>query len=174
MMMKIPSAVAAPARLVPPFLIAPFVSRIFFHVMRAHPGGLFERLGGDYATKRFRFHPSDIPFAFVIEPDKPRITIMREDEATSVDAGIEGPLVMLLALLEGKLDGGDALFFSRDITVTGDMEAMLALRNALDDCNIDLPSDLGTGAGGPFAPMVRGIANFVRSKALGKETDGWN
>lgn len=43
-MMKIPSAVAVPARLVPPFLIAPFVSRIFFQVMRAHPG-LFERLG---------------------------------------------------------------------------------------------------------------------------------
>lgn len=79
---------------------------------------------------------------------------------------------MLLALLEGKLDG-DALFFSRDITVTGDMEAMLALRNALDDCNIDLPSDLGTSAG-PFAPMVRGIANYVRSKALGKEATGWN
>ncbi|ABS15825.1 MULTISPECIES: ubiquinone anaerobic biosynthesis accessory factor UbiT [Brucella/Ochrobactrum group] len=169
-MMKIPPAVAVPARLVPPFLIAPFVSRIFFQVMRAHPG-LFERLG-DYATKRFRFRPSDIPFAFVIEPDKPRITIVRDDEATEVDAGIEGPLVMLLALLEGKLDG-DALFFSRDITVTGDMEAMLALRNALDDCNIDLPSDLGTSAG-PFAPMVRGIANYVRSKALGKEATGWN
>lgn len=35
-MMKIPPAVAVPARLVPPFLIAPFVSRIFFQVMRAH------------------------------------------------------------------------------------------------------------------------------------------
>ncbi|WP_139974051.1 MULTISPECIES: ubiquinone anaerobic biosynthesis accessory factor UbiT [Brucella/Ochrobactrum group] len=169
-MMKIPPAVAVSARIVPPILLAPFVSRVFFQVMRAHPE-LFERLG-DYATKRFRFSPSDIPFAFVIEPDKPRITIVRREEPTEVDAGIEGPLVMLLALLEGKLDG-DALFFSRDITVTGDMEAMLALRNALDDCNIDLPSDLGTSAG-PFAPMVRGIANYVRSKALGKEANGWN
>src|SRR5690606_39799313 len=105
-----------------------------------------------YATKRFRFRPSDIPFAFVIEPDKPRITIVRGDEATEVDAGIEGPLVMLLALLEGKLDG-DALFFSRDITVTGDMEAMLALRIALDDCNIDLPPDRGT-TDGPVRPKV--------------------
>ena len=168
--MKIPSAVAVPTRLVPPFLIAPFVSHIFFQVMRAHPG-LFERLG-EYAAKRFRFHPSDIPFAFVIEPDKPRITIVREDETMEADAGIEGPLVMLLALLEGKLDG-DALFFSRDITVTGDMEAMLALRNALDDCNIDLPSDLGKSAG-PFAPMVRGIANYVRNKAMGTEAQRWN
>ncbi|MBB5703885.1 putative lipid carrier protein YhbT [Ochrobactrum daejeonense] len=169
-MMKIPGAVVTPARLVPPFLLAPFVSRIFFQVMRSHPG-LFERLG-DHARKRFRFHPSDLPFAFVVEPDKPRIRIMRESENADVDAGIEGPLVMLLALLEGRLDG-DALFFSRDITVTGDMEAMLALRNALDDCNIDLPSDLGASAG-PFSPMVRGFASFVREKAIGKEAERWN
>ncbi|MNO09993.1 hypothetical protein D3C81_2335760 [compost metagenome] len=57
------------------------------------------------------------------------------------------------------------------------MEAMLALRNALDDCNVDLPADLGKGAG-PFAPVVRTIASFVRDKALATDTNedarSWN
>jgi len=161
-MMKIPPAVAAPAWLVPPFLLNRIVSRVFLQVIRAHPG-LFERLG-DYVDKRFGFSPSDLPFMFVVEPSRPAITVMRKDTVVETDAAIDGPLVMLLALLEGKLDG-DALFFSRDITVTGDMEAMLALRNALDDCNVDLPADLSKAAG-PFAPIVQNIAGYVRDKAL--------
>ncbi|MGU3400661.1 SCP2 domain-containing protein [Brucellaceae bacterium D45D] len=164
-MMKVPSAVAHSARLVPPFLLTPVVSRVFLQVLRQHPG-LFERLG-DYVNRRFGFSPSDLPFNFLVEPGIPRITVLRKSETPETDAAIEGPLVMLLALLEGKLDG-DALFFSRDITVTGDMEAMLALRNALDDCNVDLPADLGKGAG-PFEPVVRNIASYVRSKALGPD-----
>ncbi len=173
-MMKIPPAVVAPVRFVPPFLLKPLVSRVFFQVIRAHPG-LFERLG-EHVNKRFGFRPSDLPFAFLVEPGAPRISVLRNKDDFKTDAAIEGPLVMLLALLEGKLDG-DALFFSRDITVTGDMEAMLALRNALDDCNVDLAADLGRGAG-PFAPVVRTIAGFVRDKALAadtkEDTPSWN
>lgn len=174
-MMKIPSTVAAPARFVPPFLLTPLVSRAFMQVMRAHPG-LFERLG-EYVNKRFGFSPSDLPFMFVVEPSRPAITVFRKDAQVETDAAIDGPLVMLLALLEGKLDG-DALFFSRDITVTGDMEAMLALRNALDDCNVDLPVDLGKAAG-PFASLIQNVANYVRDKALNVKAQGqgestWN
>jgi predicted lipid carrier protein YhbT len=173
-MMKIPPAVVAPVRFVPPFLISPFISRVFFQVIGAHPG-LFERLG-EHVNKRFGFLPSDLPFVFLVEPGTPRISVLRNKDDFKTDAAIEGPLVLLLAVLEGKLDG-DALFFSRDITVTGDMEAMLALRNALDDCNIDLPADLGRGAG-PFAPLVRTIAGFVRDKALTADTNedarSWN
>ncbi|MCK4206122.1 SCP2 domain-containing protein [Brucella pituitosa] len=173
-MMKIPPAVVAPVRFVPPFLLSPIVSRVFFQVIRAHPG-LFERLG-EHVNKRFGFRPSDLPLAFLVEPGAPRISVLRSSAEFVTDAAIEGPLVMLLALLEGKLDG-DALFFSRDITVTGDMEAMLALRNALDDCNVDLPADLGKGAG-PFEPVVRTIAGFVRDRALAADTKedarSWN
>ena len=38
----------------------------------------------------------------------------------------------LLDMIDGSLDG-DAMFFSRDLKVTGDTEAVVALRNALDD-----------------------------------------
>ncbi|MBC8719853.1 SCP2 sterol-binding domain-containing protein [Ochrobactrum sp. Marseille-Q0166] len=161
-MMKIPPVVAASVRLVPPFLLTSLVSRVFLQVICAHPG-LFERMG-DYVDKRFGFSPLDLPFMFVVEPARSAITVMRKDAAVETDAAIDGPLIMLLALLEGKLDG-DALFFSRDITVTGDMEAMLALRNALDDCNVDLPADLSKAAG-PFAPIIKNIGVYVRDKML--------
>jgi predicted lipid carrier protein YhbT len=36
-----------------------------------------------------------------------------------------------MQLLEGKLDG-DALFFSRDLVVDGDTEAVVMLRNIID------------------------------------------
>ena len=61
----------------------------------------------------------------------------------------------------------------RDLTVTGDMEAMLALRNALDDSSIDLPDDLGSLAG-PLAPLVTGTARYIRKQALEGKTATWN
>ena len=168
--MKIPPALAVPAQLVPLAIIQRAASLAFSQVMRQHPA-LFERLG-EHVAKRFGFVPSDLPFAFLITPEKNDIEVLRKGREARMDAGIEGPFVLLLAVLEGKLDA-DALFFSRDITVTGDMEAMLALRNALDDCNVDLPADLGASTG-PFGPAVRSVAEFIRRQALKGETPSWN
>ncbi|MNL57055.1 SCP-2 sterol transfer family protein [compost metagenome] len=108
----------------------------------------------------------------MVEPSRPAITVIRAVQPAETDAAIEGPLYLLLALLEGKYDA-DALFFSRDLSVTGDMEAMLALRNALDDCDIDLPLDLGAMAG-PFGPLVTRAAGYVRERALKEEAPAWN
>lgn len=160
--MIVPSYVAAPLGLVPRALIEALVGRIFAQLMRVHPG-LFERLG-DYAGKKFAFLPVDLPIGFVVEPDKAKIAVVSRAGMNVADATISGPLVTLLALLEGRLDG-DALFFSRDISIAGDMEAVLALRNALDDSLIDLPKDLGK-ATGPLAPIVQKIASAIRDRAL--------
>jgi len=43
-----------------------------------------------------------------------------------------GKFFDLLDMIDGSLDG-DALFFSRALQVSGDTEAVVALRNALDD-----------------------------------------
>jgi predicted lipid carrier protein YhbT len=43
---------------------------------------------------------------------------------------------VLVGMLDGSYDG-DALFFSRDLVIEGDTSAVLALRNALDDAEID-------------------------------------
>ena len=168
--MRIPPAMAAPLNFLPLFVIQRAVNLVFAQVMSRHPA-LLDRLG-EHAAKRYGFSPPDLPLSFVVEPSQPAITVMRAGPLAVTDAAIEGPLYLLLALLEGKYDA-DALFFSRDLSVTGDMEAMLALRNALDDCDIDLPLDLGAMAG-PFGPLVTRAAGYVRQRALAEEAPAWN
>ena len=131
-----------------------YMSRIVNHILN-----LFEQFSGILILTTNYSEDIDKAFMrridFKIEYPLPTIEMMNK---------ILESILLPDAPLEGKLDG-DALFFSRDITVTGDMEAMLALRNALDDCNVDLPADLSK-ATGPFAPLVQNIAGYVRDKAL--------
>jgi O2-independent ubiquinone biosynthesis accessory factor UbiT len=147
---------------VPLAVVQRLAELVFTQAIKQHPR-LFDRLG-PHAAKRYRFTPADLDISFVIEPDRKRIRVYRKKAAPPVDAAAAGPIVTLLALLEGRLDG-DAVFFSRSLTLTGDMEAMLALRNALDDCGFDLPSDLAPVAG-PFAPAFRQLAERLRERAL--------
>ncbi|WP_137152737.1 SCP2 sterol-binding domain-containing protein [Devosia sp. FKR38] len=136
--------------------------RIFQRALQQHPD-LFDRLGVA-AGKRFRFTPADLDLSFLVHPASRSIRVYRKASAPVAAASVSGPLLTLLALLEGRLDG-DAVFFSRSLSVSGDMEAMLALRNALDDCGFDLPADL-SGLAGPFAGPFRQLAELVRRRAL--------
>jgi predicted lipid carrier protein YhbT len=124
-----PNLLLAP---VPLALIQPILTRIVSHVARARPE-LFRRLGPN-AGKRFLIDPTDFPFVLVLTPerDSPRLRAHRRHENPAHDAAIAGRFLDLLDLIDGSLDG-DALFFSRALCVTGDTEAVVALRNALDD-----------------------------------------
>src|SRR5450759_3342112 len=62
----------------------------------------------------------------------PLLTAHRRHERPAHVAAIAGTFFNLLDMIDGSLDG-DALFFSRDLQVSGDTEAVVALRNALDD-----------------------------------------
>lgn len=146
----------------PVALVQRVVSQVFLRALQQHPD-LFDRLGSE-ARKSFSFAPTDLDLAFVVRPDARSIAAFRPNRAPHTDASIAGPMLTLLALLEGRIDG-DAVFFSRSLTVTGDMEAMVALRNALDDCDFDLPTDLSDMAG-PFAAPFRQIAELIRRRAL--------
>lgn len=168
--MLFPPALAMPLTVIPVSLIERAAGLVFSRVLKAHPT-VFDRLD-DHMTKRYGFVPSDLPIGFLIRPDRQTLCVIRKPARPEADACVEGPLFLLLALLEGRCDA-DALFFSRDLTVTGDMEAMLALRNALDDSDIDLPRDLGNAAG-PFAPLVRRAVGELRSRALAGEAATWN
>lgn len=168
--MTLPFAMTAPLRIAPLPLIEHAARLVFAEVVRQHPD-LFDRLG-DHADKRYLFAPTDIPLSFLIEPAARRISVHRTPHLPAADACMAGTFVLLLALLEGQIDG-DAVFFSRSLTITGDMEAMLALRNALDDCNIDLPADIARMSG-PFAPLVRRAASAIRTRALSGEAARWN
>jgi predicted lipid carrier protein YhbT len=68
---------------------------------------------------------------------------------------------VLLALVDGRRDG-DALFFSRELTVEGDIDAVVTLRNALDDLDTTLVQDI-LSASGPMRPPLEAIVQFLRS-----------
>ncbi|THV20172.1 ubiquinone anaerobic biosynthesis accessory factor UbiT [Peteryoungia ipomoeae] len=170
--MQIPSLLALPLKAMPLMPLMPIerVARRLFSLLLLAHGDIFARLG-EYKNSRFSFAPTDLPLVFLVEPDTHRLTVIRKGEAFTADAGVEAPLVILLALLEGRCDA-DALFFSRDLSVIGDMEAMLAMRNALDDCDIDLPRDLAR-IGGPASGLIQKMAEEIRRQSM-KEMQGWN
>lgn len=169
-MILVPTPLSTLMRSIPLPVVRQVAAAMLAQIVRRH-AGLFTRLG-EHRGKRYAFLPSDLPWTFVVAPSRPAVVVARKGEQPEADAAVEGPFFMLLALLEGRQDA-DALFFSRDLAVTGDMEAMLALRNALDDSGIDLPSDLGAMAG-PLAPLVSRIAGDVRSRILSEGETSWS
>ena len=94
-----------------------------------------------------------------------------------LDARISSQLINLMALLEGRLDG-DALMFSRQLVIEGDVEAVLALRNAIDDAALDLVTEVSLMLG-PLGGPARHILDGVRKSLIGsnhpsEETSRWS
>lgn len=119
-------------RPIPTFLYRPILNNIIRHISQKNPL-LFNRLG-IHDAKTFIIEPVNFPFIFVLKPKKqnPRLYIRRTKNGIKADATIKGTFLNLLHLVDGKKDG-DALFFSRDLSIEGDTEAVVCLRNALDD-----------------------------------------
>jgi predicted lipid carrier protein YhbT len=103
-----------------------------------HPE-VFDRLG-PYAGRRYLLDVTDTPFTLLLLIGEQSIRIHRRSKNTAADAVIRGKFLTLARLAQGGGDG-DGLFFSRDITIEGDTEAVLALRNALDDAGLDIIDD---------------------------------
>ncbi|SNY93887.1 Predicted lipid carrier protein YhbT, contains SCP2 domain [Cohaesibacter sp. ES.047] len=125
-------------------------------VATQHPE-FFDRLG-DYADKSFVVVPTDLDWVARITfyDGRVQIRLSRSIESfANRDVTVTAPFLSLLNLLDGKEDG-DALFFSRDLSIEGDTEAVLALRNALDDAEIDFIHECASIAG-PFSqPLETG------------------
>ncbi len=143
-------------RPVPPLVLQPVLSAAMAVMKRRHPE-VFERLA-ELDGPRYLIDPVDLPFVFLLcpDPEAPTLTAAKDAEEVEATATVRGPLVALINLLEGRLDG-DALFFSRELVVEGDTEAVVALRNAVDGADIDLLSDL-LSVLGPFAGPARVLA----------------
>jgi len=139
-----------------PTLLQPVFDTMLRMIRRRHPD-ILERMA-DYGDKAVCIDPVDLPFVILLEPnpDEPRLTVRREVDPAEIAATIRGPLEMLIALAEGKVDG-DALFFSRRLVIEGDTEVVVALRNAIDGAGIDLIEDISVELG-PLARPFRGLA----------------
>ncbi len=119
---------------------------------------VFERLG-EFRRERYFIDPVDLGFAFTVVPDGERaqVSVARKGEAATCAIVIRGPLLALLALLDGSRDG-DALFFNRIIAIGGRTEAVVALRNAIEDAELT-PAD--------FAGLDGSLARLADAGVLG-------
>ncbi len=157
-------------RPLPPVLLQPFLDIAMAVLSRHHPD-LFAHFA-DIEETTFFIDPVDLPFGFLLRLSKtPRLRATPKDTPmdTAPTATIRGSLVTLIRLLEGRLDG-DALFFSRDLTVEGNMEAVVTLRNAVDGAGIDLREDL-LSLFGPLRQPVGRVADGALSVFARMERD---
>ncbi|MDP2739906.1 MAG: SCP2 sterol-binding domain-containing protein [Pseudorhodobacter sp.] len=150
-------------RFLPPmplFLLQPILKRIVTRVARENPS-LFNRLGS-HRTARFVIDPIGLPFGLLLVPNPEALTFRafhRAHEPAS-DARIGGKFLDLMGLLDGGADG-DALFFSRDLDVSGNTEAVVCLRNALDD----VEGSIAESVAGMFGPPGRATLSGLRRMA---------
>ncbi len=128
-------------RPLPLALLQPILGVAVRAIHQRHPD-IFERLA-DLDGPVYLVDPVDLPFRFelVPDPDRPSLRALAEDEDVMPTATIRGSLLTLIDLLEGRIDG-DALFFSRDLVIEGDTEAVVALRNAVDGAEVDVAADV--------------------------------
>ncbi|MGO9544292.1 MAG: SCP2 domain-containing protein [Rhodomicrobium sp.] len=163
---------AAPAGVLP---LGFFLTRSLRDLARRRPV-LFERLG-EHRRTLFFIEPTDLSYAFLIVPDgtDAEVRMVSKDASAASDVVVRGPLLSLLGILDGTFDG-DALFFSRSIAISGKVDALLALRNAIEDADLK-PSDF-IGLGKIIGSMADGLilnaiaaARRVAGAATGHSND---
>lgn len=124
-----------------------FLSRIIKKITYKRPL-IFKRLQGHH-HKIFVISITNLGLHLALQPNpsSPQLSAHRKIESTA-DAKISGSILTLLGMVDGQYDG-DALFFSRDLHVSGDTEAVVCLRNALDDMDGSIIEDAAACFGPP-------------------------
>ena len=127
---------------------------------------VFERLGA-FGEAAFVIVPDGSPVGFRLAPQgaSAGVQVRRRGDRAPCAARIEGPLGALLGLFDGSVDA-DAAFFSRAIRVSGDIEAVMALHNALEAAELTLADLLGLS--GSASDLANAAVRFVRQAAAAK------
>jgi predicted lipid carrier protein YhbT len=172
---NIPSLVATAAGALPLLPLEVIARRLMANAMAARPS--FGTRLGEHAGRTFAIDPVDCPFVFLMRPGRERIElrVVRRSVANACDARIAAPLIVLLGMIDGTYDG-DALFFSRDLVIEGDTEAVLALRNAIENADLDPSTVLGLPRSlqGPVNRAARMMLGRLRRLLDAPEESGPN
>lgn len=135
-----------------------YLLKIFTKWIESNHPDVLKRLSPLTGT-RFLICPTDFPQSLLITIKERSVhCALVKENAASAEVIISGPLLSLIDMMDGKVDG-DALFFSRDLTVEGDMEALLTLRNAMDSEEIDIRDELLQTIG----PFKKPADSFMKS-----------
>jgi len=153
----------------PLFPLQPALKRIINTIVRKKPE-LFHRIG-IHKNKRFLIDPLNMPFVLLLrpDPDQPLLRAYRRTDFIQFDARIAGTFLTLLDMIDGRLDG-DALFFSRDLIVEGNTEAVVCLRNALDDMDGSIADDVVSVYGLPGKTFLA-LLRCIRRNTVGEQRD---
>lgn len=156
-----------------PLPLLQYVVQSFAYRLNNHYPALQERLS-EVSGKSFALILPDMPFNTLLEVDGGvvAVTLHPKQKPLFAEVTLQGSSQTFLALLEGNVDG-DALFFSRELCVEGDTEALLILRNALDNAQIDL-REIVFSVFGPLsgiaaqaaAPLEKLGTRFIRDMNL--------
>ncbi len=150
------------SQLLPPlpvFIVQPLLSHIVKTIANRHPE-LFSRLGQS-CKKKFLIDPYNLPIFLLLQPDpnRPTLRIYNRGRDVEHDVYIAGTFKTLLRMIDGKTDS-DALFFNRQLTVRGNSEAVVALRNALDNMDATLAEDVAS-CFGPLSKPIRLVIDKI-------------
>jgi len=142
----------------PLFPIQPILRRIVTKIATDNPD-MFGRLGPHFSAD-FVIDPVNLPFVLILRPDPENLLLMarKRSDIPPHDARISGDFLDLLMLVDGETDG-DALFFARDLTISGNTEAVVCLRNALDD----IDGSIAESVADMFGPPGRAALKMLRA-----------
>ena len=160
---KVPSFVSAPIQLLPLWPISMALSQLARDLLRTHPQ-ILNRID-KYQNHKFMLDITDLPFALLLDPAQARLRAFRRSAAPDADARISGTLAAFLAMLHGVEDG-DSLYFSGVLQIEGDTSAVLALRNALDDAELDLSEEIARALPLLAPPLRLALAPMERLTGL--------
>jgi len=164
-----PASVLHRALGLPLLPLQPILGRIVRRIGTANPD-MFNRLG-PHTQAWFLIDPVNLPFTILLHPDPDDLSMTAHPRAVppAHDARIAGRFLDLLQLLDSDLDG-DALFFSRDLTITGNTEAVVCLRNALDDVDGSIAQMVADMFGPPGRAALAGLLRVADHRANTKGT----
>ena len=150
-------------------MVQPILSRVVRRIAERHPS-LFDRLG-PHQTTDFLIDPVELPFALHLRPDPQALVFRAVPRAQVPRAGavIRGRFLLLLELMDSEEDG-DAAFFSRDLEVTGDTEAVVRLRNALDDVDGSIAEETAGMFGAPGRAILARLRRTYSTDPKGHES----
>ena len=162
----VPTGAELPAvmgRLMAPLPLCPLqfiLSRMVRGIADRRPE-LFARLG-HHIHSSYVIDVDELPFVLLLRPNpgKPELAAHRRSESIRSDVTISGPFMDLFEVLDGRGDS-DAMFFSGNIKISGNTEAAVCLRYALDDLEGSVIEDL-LHMGGPLSKPAHMLLRKLR------------
>ncbi len=145
--LKLPVVIGKLLAPLPLFPLQFILSRMVKGIAKRRPE-FFARLGPHIGSS-YTLDVTELPFVLLLKPNpqNPEMTAHRRSEGVASDASIAGLFMDLFKVLDGRGDS-DAMFFSGNIKVSGNTEAAVCLRYALDDLDGSVIEDL-LHMGGP-------------------------